>query len=60
MKIKVHLSIGYVGAEHEEVIEINSEEIEGMNQEQIDEYITEEYLVPWMWNYVDLYHEIIE
>jgi hypothetical protein len=41
MKIKVKLSIGYRGAEQEDYIVIEDEELEWLTEEEINEYCLE-------------------
>lgn len=60
MKIKVNLSIGFVGAYHEDELEIPDEELEGMTDLQKEDYIYEYYLNPWADNYIDLGYEEIK
>lgn len=52
MKIKVTLSIGLVGCEHKDEIDIPDEELEGMSAEEIDARLDEEWK-EWAWNYID-------
>lgn len=46
------LSIGFHGAEHEDVREFDDKELEGMTEEEIEKYVEEDYLT-WRGNYLD-------
>lgn len=58
MKIKLFIGIGYIH-NRERIIEIDDEELEGYNEEEINEYLSE---IAWDWanNYIDVGAEIIE
>ena len=58
MKIKVNLSIGYVGAEYDDVIEIDDSVLEGLSPLARDEYIYDE-VQEWGNQYIELWHEEI-
>lgn len=56
MKIKVHLSIGLVGCEQDDEIEINDEELAGMDEAARAAYI-DEVMREWAYNYIEWYWE---
>jgi hypothetical protein len=53
-KFKFYINTGYVGSDREEVIEIPDEELEGMTEEEKDNYIYENYFEDWLANNADL------
>lgn len=59
MKIKVKLSIGFYGADHEEVIEIDDSDLEGFTEDDKDEYL-QEITAEWADNYIEYYYEEIK
>ncbi len=59
MKIKVKLSIGFHGADHEDILEIDDSELEGMTEEQIDEYLQNE-TQEWANEYIDCWYDKID
>lgn len=46
MKIKLNISTGYAGADYEDEVEIDDSELEGMSEEEKEEYINKEYVEP--------------
>jgi len=52
-KIKVTLSIGYPGATHEEIIDIDDEEWAECETEEIKEELMFEYWRDWSNDYID-------
>ena len=52
MKIKVHLSIGYPTADHDDELEIPDEELEGLSDTAENAYI-EEYVQQWADNHIE-------
>ncbi|MDA8212185.1 MAG: hypothetical protein M0021_09950 [Clostridia bacterium] len=52
MKIKVYLSIG-CGNDHEDIIEIPDEEIEGKSEDEIEKVLCE-HTKEWASNYIDI------
>lgn len=60
MKIRVSLGIGISGAYRHGVLEIPDKELEGMTEEERDEYITSEYVEVWANNYIDLGYSEVE
>lgn len=60
MKIRMYCGIGYVGAEHEDEIEIDDAELDGMSEDEEYDYIMKEYLVPFANQYLDLWYEELE
>lgn len=58
MKIKMGCGIGYVGAEHYDDVEIPDEELEGMTEDEKEDYIYEEYVMPFANEYLEAWYEI--
>ena len=56
VNIKVYLTIGLVGCDREEVIEIDDEELEGLDEETRRK-VFEEYLKDWAYNYIEYGYE---
>lgn len=52
MKLRLHLGIGFANAEHEGVIEISPEELEGLTSVQ-KEALCDQYLDDWVDHYLD-------
>jgi len=53
MKIEAYLSIGFATANHEEIIEIPDEDLEGLTKEEKDDYINE-CVQEWADNYIEI------
>lgn len=53
MKIKARLGIGFCGADRKTEINIDDEEIEGMTEEEQNEYINDT-VQAWADNYIDI------
>lgn len=60
MKIRIGCGIGYVGAVHEDEIEIDEAELSGMSPDEIDEYIQKEYVIPFVNERLEMWYEKIE
>lgn len=60
MKIEMGCGIGYVGAEHYEEVEIQDEELEGMNEDEKEEYILETYVTPFANEHLEMWYEEVE
>lgn len=60
MKIRMRCGIGYVGAEHYAEVEIDDSELDGKTEDEIEDYIYEEYVTPFANEYLDLGYEVIE
>ena len=58
MKIKMVVTIDR--CKKQQTIEIDDIEIEGMNEDEIDEYISKEYLELFVWESVDYCWEKVE
>jgi hypothetical protein len=56
MKIKVNLSIGYPTATHENVLEVNDSELEGLTEEEREDYLMEETRI-WANEYIEYWYE---
>lgn len=60
MKIKRNISTGYAGADYEDEVEVDDSELEGMSEEEKEEYINKEYVEPFLFEHVDSWYEEIE
>jgi len=60
MKIKMCCGIGFNGANHYDTVEIDDSEFDGMTEEQKDEYIYEEYVLPFAYEYLEAWYEEID
>ena len=56
MKLAVRLSIGYVGADRESVLEIDDSDLEGLTPKERDDYLLEA-AKDWSDDYINLYYE---
>ncbi len=59
MKIKVHLSIGYVQGNHEDELEISDCELSELETDEQRDDLINEALTEWAWGHIDLWHEEI-
>lgn len=59
MKIKVHLSMGLVGCKREKILDIDDDEVEGLNEEELDAHL-EEVARDWMFQQVEWGFEIVD
>ena len=59
-KIRVTLSIGFAGAKHEDIIEIDDEEWDACNTDDEREDLINDYWRDWSNNYIDGGAELIE
>lgn len=59
MKIKLNISTGYAGAEYEDEIEIDDSELEGMSEEEKEDYINKEYVEPFLYARIEAWYEEI-
>lgn len=53
-KYKFYVSTGYAGSMREDVIEIPDEELDGLSENEINEYIDEHYYKDWLANNADM------
>lgn len=60
MKILLKLDTGFAGCEHEDEIEIDDEEIKGLSESELYDYLYENYGRDMISNYIELYYEVIE
>lgn len=56
MKLKVYLSIGFVGANREDEIKIDDEDLEGLTPEQREECLWQ-IAQEWANNYIEIWHK---
>ena len=59
MKIKVELTIGYYGANHEDILEIDDSELIGLTPEQREDYLMNETR-DWANNYIDYWYKEVK
>ena len=59
MKIKMSCGIGYINAEHHDEIEIDDEELKGKTEDEIEEYIYEEYVMPFANEHLEAWYTVI-
>lgn len=58
--LKVTLSIGYPTAKHEDVIEVDDDELNECETEEDREKLIDQYWQEWAWNYIEGGAELIE
>jgi len=51
-QVRLTLGIGFSGANHEDIIEIPDEELEGLNEGETNE-VLDDYWKDWSGNYID-------
>ena len=59
-KFMFYASTRYVGAEREEVVEVPDEELEGMSEEQVFDYVYDNYFIDWINENCDIGFSLIE
>ena len=59
-KMRVNLGIGFVGAVHEDVIEIDDDEWDACESDDEREQLMDNYWKDWSANYIDGGYELIE
>lgn len=59
MKIRLRISTGYVGTDYEDEILIDDSELEGMSEEEKEEYINKEYVEPFLYDRIEAWYEEI-
>ena len=57
MKIKLKINTGYANAGYEDEVEIDNSEIDGMLEEEIEEYINTEYVEPFLHENIEAWYE---
>lgn len=57
MKVKLNISTGFVGADYEYKIEIDDSELEGMSEEEKEDYINKEYVEPFLYDRIEAWYE---
>ena len=60
MKIKISCGIGFVNAVHHDVIEIDDAELVGKTEDEIEEYIYEEYVMPFANEHLEAWYKVVE
>ena len=60
MKVKLNISAGFAGADYEDEVEIYDSELEGMSEEEKEEYINKEYVEPFLYDRIEAWYEEIE
>ncbi len=53
MKYKVTLSIGFHGAEHNDILDVCDEEIADCETDEELQRLLDDYWKDWAWNYID-------
>lgn len=59
-KLKVSLSIGYNGAKHRDVLDIDDDDYNSCESDEEREALINEVALDWAWNYIDIGAEIVE
>ena len=59
MKVKVTLSIGLVGCCHEDVVEIDDDDVAGLSGDALENVLHEAWQ-EWAWQYIDGGATVIE
>lgn len=59
MKVRLRISTGFARAEHTDEIEIDDSEFDGMSEEEKEEYISKEYVEPFLYEHVEAWYEEI-
>ncbi len=59
MKIKVKLTIGYSTADHEDILEIDDSELEGLTLEECTKYLEQE-TAEWANEYIEYWYEEVQ
>lgn len=60
MKIKAYCGIGYPGAEHSTEMEVDDGELEGMTEDEKEEYIQENYVIPFANEHLETWYKEIK
>lgn len=60
MKVKLNISTGFTGADYEDEIEIDDSELEGMSEEEKEDYINKEYVEPFLCDRIEAWYEEIK
>lgn len=60
MKIKLNISTGYAGADYEDEVEIDDSELEGMSEEEKEDYINKEFVEPFLYGHIEAWYEEIK
>jgi hypothetical protein len=53
MKYRVSLSIGFVGAKHEDIIDVDDDELAACDTDNARDDLLEQYWQDWANNYID-------
>lgn len=59
MKVRLRIDTGFANAQHEEDIELDDSEFEGMSEEEKEEYINKEYVEPFLYEHIEAWYEEI-
>ena len=60
MKIRITVDTGFATGIHEEEVEIDDLELAGMSEEQKVDYITQEYVDPFIHDRIEAWYEEIK
>lgn len=55
MKVELGCSMGIIGTEHKTIMDIDDTEIEDLSEDELDEYILENYAVPFANEKIDIW-----
>lgn len=59
-KLKVSLGIGFSGARHDDVLDIDDKEWGDCESDSDREKLIDDYAKDWAWNYIDIGATLIE
>ena len=59
MKVLLRIGTGFAGSEYQDEVEIDDSEVDGMTEEEKEDYINEEYVEPFLHEHVDARYEEI-
>jgi hypothetical protein len=57
MKVKFTVALGLVGCKQSEVVDIPEDDVEGLSEDGLQDYL-QEYALDWQTNYVDVYWSV--
>lgn len=60
MKIRAYCGIGYYGSTRSTEIEINDKELEGMTEDEKEEYIQDNYVIPFVNEHLETWYKEIK
>ena len=60
MEYKVTLSIGYPGADHQDILEVDDEDLSGCQTEESKADLIQQYAIEWANNYIEVWTEPVD